>query len=303
MEEKIRRRSDLQIKEDTRINLKTEKVNYRHGNDHLERYLAYDDAIQGKRPGVLVVHCFRGLRDFVKERTEQLANLGYISFALDMYGVMPEDDQKAFALAKLYGADRPLMRSRANAGLEVLRRHDLVDIRRIGAMGYCFGGGVVLELARSGAEIAGLVGFHANLNTPNREDAKNIKGKVLILHGADDPLVPMDQVLTFQEEMRKAEVDWQMVFYGNAVHAFTMPESDTDPSKQVAYNEKADKRSWEAMKFFFQGDIFILKSNQTTDSSNLSVGIRLSLNIYHLHHENLFEITEVYGLSNVLICS
>jgi len=252
MEEKIRSRSDLQKKDDTMINLKTEKVNYNHGKAFLEGYLVYDDAIQGKRPGVLVVHCFRGLRDFVKERTEQLANLGYIVFALDMYGVIPKDDQEAFALAKVYGADRRLMRSRANAGLEVLRMHDLTDTRHIGAMGYCFGGGVVLELARSGAEIAGFVGFHANLNTANREDAKNIKGKVLILHGADDPLVPMDQVLAFQEEMRKAKVDWQMIFYGNAVHAFTMPESDTDPSERVAYNEKADKRSWEAMKFFFR---------------------------------------------------
>ena len=234
------------------VSLKTEKVNYRHGDDLLEGYLAYDDSIQVKRPGVLVVHCFRGLRDFVKERTEQLATLGYIAFALDMYGVIPKDDQEAFALAKLYGDDRSLMRSRANAGLEVLRKHDLTDIMHLGAMGYCFGGGVVLELARSGAEVAGFVGFHANLNTPNRDDAKKIKGKVLILHGADDPLVPMNQVVAFQEEMRKAKVDWQMIFYGNAVHAFTMPESDTYPSERVAYNEKADKRSWEAMKFFFQ---------------------------------------------------
>ena len=236
----------------TGITIKSEKVDYKHGNTVLEGYLAYDDAIQGKRPGVLVVHCFRGLRDFVKERAELLANLGYIAFALDMYGVIPKYDQEAFALAKIYGDDRPLMRSRANAGLEVLMGHDLTDIRRIGAMGYCFGGGVVLELARSGAEIAGVVGFHANLNTPNREDAKNIKGKVLVLHGADDPIVPTDHVLAFQDEMRKAKVDWQMVFYGNAVHAFTMPESGTDPSKPAAYNEKADKRSWAAMKFFFR---------------------------------------------------
>ena len=232
--------------------LKTEKVECKHGNTVLEGYLAYDSDIKGERPAVLVVHCFRGLRDFVKERTEQLANLGYIAFALDMYGVRPKDDQDAFALAKTYGENRPLMCSRANAGLEVQRGHDLTDIRRIGAMGYCFGGGVVLELARSGAELAGVVGFHANLHTPNREDAKNIKGKVMVLHGADDPIVPMDQVLAFQEEMRRAKVDWQMVFYGNAVHAFSMPESGDDPSKPAAYNEKADRRSWEAMKFFFR---------------------------------------------------
>lgn len=252
MESTHRRHTDLRKKESKKVALQTEKVNYKHGDTVLEGYLAYDDAIKGKRPGVLVVHCFRGLRDFVKERAEQLANLGYIAFALDMYGVRPKDDQEAFALAKIYGDDRPLMRSRANAGLEVLRAHKLTDAKRIGAMGYCFGGGVVLELARSGAEISGVVGFHANLSTPNRDDAKNIKGKVLILHGADDPLVPTDHVLAFQDEMRKAKVDWQMVFYGGSVHGFTMPESGTDPSKPVAYNEKADKRSWEAMKAFFK---------------------------------------------------
>lgn len=234
------------------MTLKTEKVEYKHGDTALEGYLAYDDGIQGKRPGVLVVHCFRGLRDFVKERTERLINLGYIAFALDMYGILPKDDQEAFALAKTFGEDRSLMRNRAIAGLEILKGHNLTDNGRIAAMGYCFGGGVVLELARSGAEMAGVVGFHANLQTPNREDARNIKGKVLILHGADDPIVPMDHVLAFQDEMRKAGVDWQMVFYGNAVHSFTMPESGADPSKPAAYNEAADKRSWEAMKFFFK---------------------------------------------------
>jgi dienelactone hydrolase len=236
--------------------LYTEKVDYRHGDTVLKGYLAYDDSIQEIRPGVLVVHCFRGLRDFVKERTELLAGLGYIAFALDMYGVIPKDDQEAFTLAKTFGQDRPLMRSRANAGLEILKKHRLTDVKRIGAMGYCFGGGGVLELARNGAEIVGVVGFHANLETPNRDDAKNIKGKVLILHGADDPLVPMDHVLAFQEEMRKAKVDWQMVFYGGAVHAFTMPEVGTDYSKPAAYNEKADQRSWEAMKTFFR-EVFI----------------------------------------------
>jgi dienelactone hydrolase len=234
------------------VALKKERVNYKHGSTLLEGYLAYDDTTQGKRPGVLVVHCFRGLRDFVKERAEQLANLGYVAFALDMYGVLPKDDQEAFALAKVYGDDRSLMRSRANAGLEILRGNKLTDVKRVGAMGYCFGGGVVLELARSGAEVAGVVGFHATLNTPNREDAKNIKGKVLVLHGADDPLVPTDHVLAFQDEMRMAKVDWQMVFYGGAVHGFTMRKTGMDPSKPVAYNEKADKRSWEAMKTFFR---------------------------------------------------
>jgi dienelactone hydrolase len=140
------------------------------------------------------------------------------------------------------------MRSRANAGLEVLRNHPLADVNRIAAIGYCFGGTVVLEMARSGAELAGVVSFHGGLSTPNPSDAKNIKGKVLVLHGADDPAVPPDQVIAFQDELRKAGVDWQMVSYGGAVHSFTNPEAGNDPSRGAAYNEKADKRSWEAMK-------------------------------------------------------
>ena len=251
MKSNNRRYSDLQHKKPAKVSLHTETVVYRHDDTALEGYLAYDDAVQGKRPGVLVVHCFRGLRDFVKERVDLLANLGYIAFALDMYGVIPKDDKEAFALARIYADDRALMRSRANAGLKILRSHKLTDVKHVGAMGYCFGGGAVLELARSGAEITGTVGFHADLSTPNRDDAKNIKGKVLVLHGADDPIVPTDQVIAFQDEMRKAKVDWQMIFYGGAVHAFTMPESGTDPSKPAAYDEKADRRSWQAMQVFF----------------------------------------------------
>jgi dienelactone hydrolase len=235
--------------------LKTRVIEYKHGDVGLKGYLADNEAFTRKRPGVLVVHCFRGLRDFVKGRAEELAKLGYIAFAIDMYGMIPKDDEEAFATAGIYKNNRPLMRSRANAGLEVLKKHELTDAKRIAAIGYCFGGGVVLELARSGADMVGVVGFHATLNTPTPADARNIKGKVLALHGADDPVVPTDEVLAFQDEMRKAKVDWQMVFYGGAVHAFTMPESGTDPSKRVAYDEKADKRSWEVMKSFF-GEIF-----------------------------------------------
>jgi dienelactone hydrolase len=119
------------------------------------------------------------------------------------------------------------------------------------AIGYCFGGTTVLEIARSGAELAGVVSFHGGLATPNPDDAKNVKGKILVLHGADDPFVPPKQVIAFQEEMRNAGMDWQMVSYGGAVHSFTNPDSGNDPSKGAAYNEKADRRSWEAMKVFF----------------------------------------------------
>jgi dienelactone hydrolase len=239
---------------DVQAALRTEVVEYKQGGTLLEGYLAYDDAVKGKRPGVIVVHEWWGLNTYAKMRTEQLAKLGYISFAIDMYGkgVRAKGPKEAGALSGIYRGDRSLMRARANAGLEVLRNHPLTDIKRIAAIGYCFGGTVVLEMARSGVELAGVVSFHGGLSTPNPGDAKNIKGKVLVLHGADDPAVPPDQVIAFQDEMRKANVDWQMVSYGGAVHSFTNPDAGSDPSRGSAYNEKADKRSWEAMKFFYR---------------------------------------------------
>lgn len=236
-----------------RAQLRTAVVEYRHGDTVLEGYLAYDEAVKGKRPGVLVAHEWMGLVPYTRMRTEQLAELGYIAFAIDMYGkgVRPKDRQEAAAQTKIYRSDRQLMRSRARAGLEALWKHAFTDTKRIAAIGYCFGGGTALELARSGADLAGAVSFHGSLDTPNPEDARNIRGKVLVLHGADDPAVPGEQVLAFQDEMRKAGVDWQMVIYGGAVHSFTNPEAGADKSRGSAYDEKADRRSWEAMKLFF----------------------------------------------------
>ena len=233
--------------------IRTEVVDYRHGDTVLEGYLAYDDAIQGKRPGVIVVHEWWGINNYVRMRTEQLAKLGYVAFAIDMYGkgVRAKDAKEAGSLSGTYGSDRALMRSRANAGFEVLKNHSLTDVNRIAAIGYCFGGMTVLEMARGGIQLAGVVSFHGILGTPNPGDAKNIKGKVLVLHGANDPAVPPDQVMAFQDEMRKAGVDWYFVSYGGAVHSFTNTDSGNDPSKGAAYNEKADRRSWEEMKDFF----------------------------------------------------
>lgn len=235
------------------VQLTTQVVEYKHGDTVLEGYLAYDNARKSKRPGVLLVHEWTGLGPYVKGRTEQLARLGYVAFALDMYGkgVRPQNSQEAAAQAKIYRSDRQLMRSRAQAGLTELQKHPFTDRQRIAAIGYCFGGGTVLELARSGADVAGVASFHGNLDTPNPRDAKNIKGKVLVLHGADDPLVPVEQVLAFQSEMRQAGIDWQLVSYGGAVHSFTNPESGNDLAQGVAYNVSADRRSFEAMKLFF----------------------------------------------------
>ena len=233
--------------------LRTQVVEYKQGNAVLEGYLAYDDAIQGKRPGVLVVHEWTGLGPYVKQRAEQLAKLGYVAFAADIYGkgIRPKNPQEAGAQAGIYRADRQLMRDRAKAGLMVLQKNALTDAQRVAAIGYCFGGGVVLEPARSGAPVAGVVSFHGNLDTPNAADAKNIKGRVLVLHGAEDPLVPVTQVEAFAKEMQSAKADWELVAYGGAVHSFSNPTSGNDNSKGIAYNEKADKRSFAAMQQFF----------------------------------------------------
>ena len=232
----------------------TEFVDYTHEDADLRGYLAYDNSVKGTRPGVLVIHDWMGEGPFDRKVSEKLAKMGYVAFAADIYGVgiRPKDSKEAGAQAGIYRKDRTLMRARADAGLQVLLAHKLVDQSRVAAMGYCFGGGVTLELARSGAPLAGAVSFHGNLDTPDPTDAKFIKAKVLSLHGADDPLVPFEQVLAFQNEMRQAGVDWQLTAYGNAVHAFTNPGAGNDNSRGVAYNEKADRRSWQSMTEFFR---------------------------------------------------
>ena len=235
-----------------RAEIKTETVEYQQGDATLEGFHAYDDSIQGKRPAVLIVHQWKGLGAYEKKRAEMLAKLGYNVFAADIYGkgIRPASPKEAGALAGKYKSDRALLRERVKAGLAALRKNDMTDPKKVAAIGYCFGGTTVLELARSGADLSGVVSFHGGLSSPNPGDAKNIKAKVLVLHGADDPHV-MPEVPDFQEEMRKAGVDWEFVSYGGAVHSFTDWNAGNDNSKGAAYNEKADKRSWEAMKEFF----------------------------------------------------
>jgi len=229
-------------------------VQYRQGDTVLEGYVSYDDSVKGKRPGVLVIHEWTGLGPYEKKRADQLAALGYVAFAADIYGkgVRPAGPELAAKEAAKYrGNDRGVFRARGAAGLEKLASFPQVDPQRLAVIGYCFGGTGALELARSGAKLLGTVSFHGGLDTPDPADARNIRGKVLVLHGADDPHVKPAQVEAFQQEMRQAKVDWQMNYYGGAVHSFSNPKSGNDPSKGVAYNEKADRRSWEAMKQFF----------------------------------------------------
>jgi len=232
--------------------VKTRTVEYRDGDVVLEGYLAWDDALKGPRPGVLVVHQWMGVSANERMRAEQLAALGYVALAADVYGksARPANQQEAGALAGKYKGDRALLRSRVAAGLAELKRQPLVDGRRTAAIGYCFGGTAALELARSGADVAGVVTFHGGLDSPTPADGKNIRAKVLVLHGADDPWVPAADIAAFQQELRAAGVDWQMVYYSGAVHSFTQKEAGSDNSRGAAYNASADRRSWQALRDF-----------------------------------------------------
>jgi dienelactone hydrolase len=228
-------------------------VEYRQDKTELLGYVAYDNSFKGSRPGILVVHEWTGLGSYVKGRCDQLAKLGYVAFAADIYGkgVRPSTHEEAAKVSGIYSNDRKLMRARVKAGLDELVKNGMVDRKRVAAIGYCFGGGAVLELARSGADIAGVVTFHGVLANPDPDDAKDIKCKVLVNQGADDPFVDQKQVAAFVDEMRKTKVDWRLYEYGGAVHSFTVPEAGDDPSKGMAYNERADLRSWQAMRDFF----------------------------------------------------
>lgn len=228
-------------------------VVYRDGATVLQGYVAYDDAFKAKRPGVLVAHQWKGLGEYEKRRARMLAQMGYIGFALDIYGqgVRPKTREEAGAQAAKYRANRPLLRQRARAAVVELRKNSLLDQNRLAIIGYCFGGGTALELARSGADLKGFVSFHGNLDTPNPQMAKNIKGKILVLHGAIDPFVKPESIVDFRDEMEAAKVDCQFIAYSGAVHSFTEREAGNDISKGAAYNAKADRRSWQAMKTFF----------------------------------------------------
>ena len=228
-------------------------VEYESDGTTFEGWHAYDDSVEGKRPAVLIVHQWTGLTDYEKMRAKMLVEAGYNVFALDIYGtgVRPKPPESGKEAGK-YKKDRALFRKRLNLGLDVLKKQPQTDQEKIVAIGYCFGGTGVLELARSGADIAGVVSFHGGLGTPTPEDAKNIKAEVLVLHGAVDPYVPVDEVEAFHKEMLAANVAYTFTAYPDAVHAFTQKMAGDDPAKGAAYNEAADKASWSAMDSFFK---------------------------------------------------
>ncbi len=233
--------------------LVTQTLEYEHAGLACEGYLAYDDALAGHRPGVLVVHQWMGLSDNERHRAEMLAGMGYVALAADVYGkgVRPADSAAAGQEAGKYYADRALLRARLRAALDVLARDPRVDPQRLVAIGYCFGGGAALELARSGAPLLGVVSFHGSLGTPNPADAQAIRAKLLVCHGAADPWVTPEEVQAFVAEMEAAKVDYQLVMYAGAVHAFTQRAAGNDPATGAAYNAAADLRSWAQMQAFF----------------------------------------------------
>lgn len=233
--------------------IKKENITYMEEKTQLQGVLIYDDANKAARPGVVLVHNWMGIGDDVIIRAEQLARMGHIAFVADIYGegVKPKDAQEAGKISGGFKADRNLLRARGEAAYNVLAKHKLVQKGKIAAIGYCFGGTTVLEMARAGLPLAGVVSFHGGLDNPKPSDAKKIKAKVLVAHGAIDPYVPPAQVDQFQKEMNEAKVDYQFIAYSGAVHAFTEKAAGKDIAKGAAYNEAADRRSFEAMKNFF----------------------------------------------------
>jgi len=231
-------------------------VEYKAGAVECEGWAAYDDKDQAKRPAVLIVHQWTGVSENEKMRARMLAGLGYNVFCVDVYGkgIRPQPPASGAEAGK-YKKDRALLRERVAAGLQVLLKDARTDASRVACIGYCFGGTAAIELGRSGAAIKGVVSFHGGLDSPTPADGKNIKGKLLVLHGADDPFVPVADIAAFEKEMKDAGVDYQLVSYPGAVHAFTQKGAGNDNSKGAAYNEAADKASWEEMKTFF-GKIF-----------------------------------------------
>ena len=229
-------------------------VSYQHEGLQLEGYLAYDDSIEGRRPAVLVVHEWWGLNDYARRRVEQLASMGYVSFALDMYGKgkVTEHPKQAAEWMKQVNSNVRLWQQRALAGLAAVKKDPRTDPARIAAIGYCFGGATVQQLAYSGADIKGIVSFHGSLLPPTDDQAKRVKAKILICHGAADPFAKEGAVQNYISAMERAGLDWQMIIYGGAKHSFTNPDADQVGMEALRYSKSADQRSWTHMKKFFE---------------------------------------------------
>ncbi|SEL62952.1 Dienelactone hydrolase [Stigmatella aurantiaca] len=229
-------------------------VKYELDGTKFEGVLVYDDSVKKPRPGLVMVPNWLGINEATLKMATNVAGKQYIVFVTDMYGeaVRPKNQQEAGQAAGAVKGDRKLMRARVNKGLELLRAEGKaakLDDKKVGAIGFCFGGTSVLELARSGANVAGVVSFHGGLDAPAPAAENALTAKVLALHGADDPFVPATEVKGFEDEMRKAKADWELVSYGGAVHSFTEPEANAPG--QAQYNAKVAKRAFQAMNNFF----------------------------------------------------
>ena len=229
----------------------SQQIEYHEGETILKGYLAFNKNVSGKRPAVLVASDWSGCNEFAWQKAEKLAALGYVGFAIDMYGngVVGKTKEEKSALMEPLTQDRDLLLRRITAAFNTIKTVAEVDASRIAGIGFCFGGLCVLDLARSGAEVLGVVSFHGALMPPPNKKNKMIGAKVLVLHGHDDPLVPAEQVRAFEAEMIEEKVDWQIHVYGNTMHSFTNPEAN-DPGFGTVYNALADKRSWIAMQNF-----------------------------------------------------
>jgi len=226
-------------------------LNYLDGDTVLEAYYAYEDSLPERRPAVLISHAWLGREAFVEGKARKIAELGYLGFALDMYGkgIVGSNAQENAKLMQPFIDNREMLQRRIASALKAVKQLPWVDDQKIAAMGFCFGGLCVLDLARTGAEVKGVISFHGLLDAPGNIRGNKIKAKVLALHGRDDPMVPPEQVLAFQEEMTQADADWQFIAYGNTMHAFTNPVAN-DPGFGTVYQADADRRSWIAMKNF-----------------------------------------------------
>lgn len=229
-------------------------VTYAQDGVTMKGQFYWDDAVKGKRPGVLVVHEWWGLNDYARHRAQMLAGLGYAAFAADMYGEgkATEHPDEAKAFMEKVTANQDVWRGRALRALEALRAQPEVDGGRIAAIGYCFGGATVMQLAYAGADVRGVASFHGSLPPAVGVRPGSIKAKVLALHGAADPLVPPERVLAFEKSLEEAGATWELVTYGGARHSFTNPGADKVGMTAMAYNARADRHSWDLLQYFLK---------------------------------------------------
>ena len=229
----------------------TDTVGYLDDDVLLEAFFAYDDTVSGRMPAVLINHTWVGRDDFVAEKARKIASLGYVGFAVDMYGkgVLGSSVEENAKLMQPFMDNREMLQKRMNAALNALKLLPWVDDSKIAAIGFCFGGLCSLDLARTSANLKGVVSFHGLLGAPGNTEGKLIKAKILALHGHDDPMVPVEQVIAFEKEMTLAAADWQLHTFGNTMHAFTNPVAN-NPDFGTVYQADADRRSWLAMQNF-----------------------------------------------------